>query len=310
MNKAVVAIVGPTGVGKSALAVELASRLGGEIVNADSRQVYRHMDIGISKPSAQERARVPHHLVDIIDPDEDFSQAEYQKLAYETIDQITARGKLPFLVGGTGLYVWSVLEGWRIPRVPPDPSLRKDLLARARAEGADAIYQELASADPEAAQKIDLKNVRRVIRALEIIRTTGVRFSALQRKEPPPFRSFILGLTTSRDNLYRRIDQRVDSMIQAGWLEEVRKLLHMGYSPSLPSMSSLGYRELAQHIQGESTLEEAVRQIKFKTHAFARRQYGWFRLSDPRIAWYDIENLDIVDIIKRIHDSLGIQTRA
>lgn len=282
-----VSIVGPTAVGKSSLALELAEALGGEIINADSRQVYRYMDIATAKPTPEERALVPHHLVDVVNPDQDFNLAVYQSRAQETIADIQARGRLPILVGGSGLYVWAVIEGWRIPPVPPDPGLRLELEAKAMTDGIGTLYQELSQLDPAAAQRIDPRNIRRVIRALEVSRQ-GRPFSQLQGKQPVT-ESVTIGLTTGRDELYRRIDARVDSMMQQGMLEEVQQLVARGYGFDLPSMSGLGYRQLGRFLQGEMDLPTAVQQIKYDTHRFARHQYSWFRLGDQRIRWFDTE---------------------
>ena len=284
----VVVIVGPTAVGKSQLAFHLAQRLDGEIVSADSRQIYRYMDIGTSKPSPGERALVPHHLVDIIDPDQDFTLALYQEMAYQAIADIQRRGKLPLLVGGSGLYVWSVVEGWQIPRVPPQLELRRELEARVDSEGVKALYRELEEADPKAARRIDPHNVRRVIRALEVWRLAGVPFSQLGRKEAPSLATLVIGLTTERADLYHRIDTRVDGMIEQGLVAEVRDLMERGYGLDLPSMSGLGYRQIGGFLRGEMELSAAVQQVKFTTHRLARHQYAWFKAGDERISWFDV----------------------
>ena len=208
----VLVILGPTGAGKSRLALELAEALGGEIVNADSRQVYRYLDIGTAKPSPQDQARVPHHLTDIIDPDQDFSLALFQRLAYKTIEEVLSRKRLPILVGGTGQYIWAVVEGWQVPAVAPDLAFRKEMEAQAAREGYQALFQELQDLAPEAAKRIDPRNVRRVIRALEIARH-GL---PPRQKRAPPYAFAILGLTMSRQDLYARIDQRIDAMIGQG----------------------------------------------------------------------------------------------
>ncbi len=285
-----VALVGPTAVGKSKLAIRLAQTFDGEIVNADSRQVYRYMDIGTAKPTPQELSHVPQHLISIVNPDEDFSLAQYQSLAYKTIEDIQQRDKLPFLVGGSGLYVWSMLEGWEIPRVPPDLEFRHSLEERAARDGADKLYRELAEIDPISAQKIDPRNVRRVIRALEIYRTTQTPPSHIQRKTPPPFDTLILGLTLDRSELYRRIDARVDEMIKQGLIEEVKRLRDMGYGFSLPAMSGIGYKQIGMFLRSELTLEDAIQQIKHETHRFVRHQYSWFRLKDGRIKWFNVRD--------------------
>ena len=283
-----VAIVGPTGSGKSQLALHLAQLFSGEIVSADSRQVYRYMDIGTAKPSPKELSLVPHHLINIINPDETFSLAQYQALAYKTIKDIHQRHKLPLLVGGSGLYVWAVLEGWRIPPVPPDPEFRRSLEEKAINTGAVELYQELMRVAPVAAQKIDPRNVRRVIRALEVHRKIKASFSNLQDKEAPSFNTLIIGLTTDRAELYRRIDLRIDKMIEQGLVTEVEKLVNMRYDFNLPAMSSIGYKQIGQFLKGELTLAYALQQIKFETHRFVRHQYTWFRLKDDRIHWLDI----------------------
>lgn len=282
-----IAIVGPTGVGKTRLAVQLARVCHGEIISADSRQVYRHMDIGTAKPTPEEQAQARHHLIDIINPDEDFSLAAYQRLAGEAIRDIQRRGKLPFLVGGTGQYVWAVLEGWEVPPVPPDTTLRRSLEQRALAGESGALYRELQAIDQAAAAKIDPRNVRRVIRALEVSQRTGQPFSTLTRKSAPPFDTLIIGLTMERKALYRRVDTRVDDMIAGGFVDEVQRLLSMGYPLSLPSMSSIGYREIGLHLQGKLPLAEAVAKIKTGTHRFIRHQHAWFRPDDGRIRWYE-----------------------
>ncbi len=284
-----VAIVGPTGVGKSRLAFRLAQTFDGEIVSADSRQVYRHMDIGTAKPARQELSLVPHHLINIVNPDEGFSLAQYQRLAYRVINDIQQRNKLALLVGGSGLYVWSVLEGWGIPQVPPDPEFRRNLEKKAAEVGKDELYHELTKVDPIAAQRINRRNVRRVIRALEVHRGTETTFSRLQHKQAPPFNILIIGLTADRAELYRRIDLRVDEMIGQGLVTEVEKLVNMGYNFNLPAMSGIGYKQIGMFLKGELTLAAAIQQIKFETHRFVRHQYAWFRLKDDRIKWFDIQ---------------------
>ncbi len=282
-----IAIVGPTATGKSSLALELCQTLNGEIVSADSRQVYRYMDIGTAKPTVEEQAAVPHHLIDVVNPDEDFSLAMYQSRALEAVHGVQRRGKTAFLVGGSGLYIWALLEGWRIPPVPPDPALRRELEAKAQFEGGEALYEKLKEIDPAAAERIGTKNVRRVIRALEVCQQ-GTPFSELQVKKPF-VDSVIVGLTTDRDDLYKRIDTRVDSMRKKGLVAEVESLVARGYGLDLPSMSGLGYKQIGLYLQGKTALPTAIQQIKFDTHSFARHQYNWFRLKDKRINWFKAE---------------------
>lgn len=295
-----VAIVGPTAIGKSGLALELSQTLSGEIINADSRQVYRYMDIGTAKPTREEREQVPHHLVDVVFPDEQFNLALYQQKALDSIQEIKKRGKLPFLAGGSGLYVWALLEGWNIPPVPPDPIIRRELEDRAQSEGTAGIYEELRQLNPVAAERIDPRNARRIIRALEVSRQ-GASLPALPEKKRS-IDSLVIGLTTDRDNLYRRIDTRVDRMMEKGLLAEVEELAAKGYGFELPSMSGLGYKQIGMFLQGKIDLPEAVRQIKYNTHRFARHQYNWFRLQDERVHWFEAEKKTeqgIRDLIKR-----------
>jgi len=286
MNR-IITIVGPTATGKSALAIRLALALGGEIVSADSRQVYKYMDIGTAKPSLEDQAAIPHHIIDIIYPDENFTLATYQELAFQAIADIQRRGKLAFLVGGSGLYVRAVTGGLSIPKVAPDPELRRRLEKRAEQEGYQVLYSELLKADPIAAEKIDPRNVRRVIRALEVCITAGVPFSQLKTSSPK-VSTITIGLTTAREDLYKRIDSRVDDMIERGLVDEVKWLIDHGYSPDLPAMSGLGYKQIVSYLKGETSLEETVQRIKFETHRFARHQYAWFRPKDEHIHWFDI----------------------
>jgi tRNA dimethylallyltransferase len=303
--KRLIAIVGPTGIGKSRLAIRLAGLFHGEIVSADSRQVYRHLDIGTAKPTQSEMAEIPHHLIDIVNPDEAYSLARYQELAYQAIKDIFRRHRLPFLVGGSGLYVKAVLEGWRLPGVSPDHELRYNMARRADEKSIDILYQELVAIDPDAAAKIDRRNVRRVIRALEVHAKARKPFSELGHKKPPPFDSFIIGLTAARPFLYRRVDRRVDEMMAHGFVREVKNLMKMGYDLTLPALSGIGYRQVGQIIRGELSREAAVQKIKTETHRFIRHQYAWFRLDDVKIHWFDIERQDESEIEKSLAEYLA-----
>ena len=282
-----IALVGPTAVGKTELSIRLGEALDAEIVSADSRQVYRGMDIGTAKATARERARLPHHLLDIVDPDQSLSLARFQELAMAAIEGIHARGRVPFLVGGTGQYVMAVVEGWRVPRVPPDQELRKELYLVAEQDGQEALHRRLEQVDPVAAGRIDPRNVRRVVRALEVCLVTGRPISELQGKSPPPFRTFLLGLSAPRELLYKRIDQRIDRMLAAGLEAEVRGLVDKGYGFDLPSLSGVGYVQFAAYFRGETSLEEAVSEIRRATRRLVRQQSNWFRSNDPRIQWFD-----------------------
>lgn len=281
------ALVGPTAAGKTALSLHLAATLDGEIVSADSRLFYRGMDIGTAKPTAEERARAPHHLIDIADPDETVGLAEFQEQAYAAIDDIHSRDKLPLLVGGTGQYVRAVVQGWRVPRVPPDPDLRAELETQAEREGCEALHARLLHLDPIAAERIDPRNVRRVIRALEVCILTGQPISEQQGREPPPYRILQIGLTMAREALYARADKRVEAMMAAGLEDEVRRLADAGYGWELPAMSGLGYVQFKPYFEEKATLEEVIEEIKRATHRFIRHQYNWFRVNDPAIQWFD-----------------------
>jgi tRNA dimethylallyltransferase len=281
-----VAIVGPTAAGKTEIALQLAERFGGEIVSADSRLFYRGMDIGTAKPTLAERARLPHHLIDVADPDEVWSLAVFQQQAHQAIASIHARRRLPFLVGGTGQYFRLVTQGWSVPPVSPNPRLRQALEAWAEQVGKDGLHARLAVLDPQAAASIDPRNLRRTVRALEVILTTGRRFSQQRQRGASPYRLLVLGLNRPRPELYARIDARVDAMLQAGLVDEVQRLLDRGYSPDLPTLSAIGYREMIAYLQGKLSLEEAAALIKRHTHLFVRRQANWFKPDDPEIRWF------------------------
>lgn len=283
-------LVGPTASGKTALALALGGRLhadiGAEVVSADSRQIYRLMDIATAKPTLEERACLPHHLLDIVWPDETYTLAQYQADAMAAIAAIWSRGRLPMLVGGTGLYVRAVVDGLAIPRVAPNPALRAELEAEAAAHGATALHTRLAALDPLAAARIDPSNTRRLVRALEVCIVGGRPFSEQQGARSTPYRPLLLGLNMERQTLYTRADARVDAMLAAGLVEETRMLVARGYRWDLPSMSSLGYREIGEHVRGEATLAQAVARLKLNTHGYIRRQLTWFR-PDARITWLD-----------------------
>ncbi len=289
-SKFLIVILGPTGTGKSRLAIHIAQKFNGEIVNADSRQVYRYMNIGTAKPSKEELEQVPHHLFNIIDPDEVFSLAQYQDLANKSIKSIQKRQSLPVLVGGSGQYIWAVVEGWEIPRIPPDQEFRRSLEKLASENGIDYLYQRLTDSDPVAAKKIDQRNIRRVIRAMEVAHEAQEPISKLQNKKAPDFNILIIGLTAEREVLYQRIDFRVDDMIRRGLINEINKLNQMNYGFELSSMNSIGYKQIGSNLRGEISQEEAIRQIKTNSHRFVRHQYAWFHLDDPRIHWFNIQN--------------------
>ena len=281
-----IVILGPTAAGKTSLSLDLATRFDGEIVGADSRQIYQGMDIGTAKPSAEEQAQVPHHLVDIQPPDRQMALATYQQLAFSAIDAIHERERVPFLVGGSALYLRAVTEGLQIPEVAPNPALRAELETFAQENGRAALHARLQASDPDAAAQIHPNNLRRVIRALEIVKTTGRRKSELESAAPPPYRILKIGLDLPRPLLHERIDRRVHEMLNAGLVEEMASLLAAGYAPELPALSSLGYREIAAYLRGETSLAAAVERIQIETHRFVRHQYTWFRRI-PDIRWFD-----------------------
>lgn len=282
-------IVGPTAVGKTEIAIQLAERLDGEIVSADSRLFYRGMDIGTAKPTREEQARVPHHLIDIADPDEILSLAVFQQKAREAIADIHTRKKLPFLVGGTGQYIRAVTQGWTPPEVAPDERLRDELGKMKEERGIHWLHDKLRSLDEVAANKIDPRNYRRTIRALEVIMTTGQKFSEQRRQSDSPYHLVTVGLSRPRTELYERVDARIESMFANGFLEEVKGLLEKGYSPTLPTMSAIGYRECVAVLEGRLKVEEAKQLIGRATRVFVRRQANWFKESDPNISWFKVE---------------------
>ncbi len=302
-DRRLLAIVGPTATGKTEVGILLAERLGGEIVSADSMQVYQGMDIGTAKPTPEQRRRVPHHLIDIIPPDRPFSVAAYQELAERAIQEIWERGNQPILVGGSGLYVRAVLGGLDIPVAPPDPELRRRLDAEARRRGCEHLHARLASVDPTAAARIHPHNVRRVIRALEVWEQTGRPISewwSLDDARKGKYNTRQFGLTAPRADLYWRIDARVDAMLADGLVEEVQRLLDQGYGEDLVSMQGLGYAQIAAHLRGRLSLEEAVERTKRDTRRFAKRQLTWFR-ADDRIEWIDITHYrDSADVAAEI----------
>lgn len=295
-----VVILGPTAVGKTEFAIRLAERMGGEIVSADSRLFYRGMDIGTAKPTPAERARVPHHLIDVAEPHETWSLGRFQQEAKAAIEAIHRRGRLPFLVGGTGQYVRAVIEGWQPPRIEGDERLRKWLEEMGRVRGEYWLYEKLRRLDPAAAARIDPRNLRRTVRALEVILLSGRRFSEQRTRSESPYDLLLIGLRRPRPELYARIDARIEAMFQAGLLEETRRLLEQGYSPDLPALSAIGYRECVAVLQGKIGVEEAKALMKRATRRYVRHQANWFKESDPRIHWLEAGAPDVLDQAERL----------
>ncbi|MDH7497855.1 MAG: tRNA (adenosine(37)-N6)-dimethylallyltransferase MiaA [Syntrophomonadaceae bacterium] len=284
------AIVGPTAVGKSRLAIHCALRLGAEILSCDSMQVYRGMDIGTAKPSREDRALVPHHLLDLVEPDADFTVADYQARARQLIEEINRRHRLPMLVGGTGLYYQAVVDDYQLAPMPGDAAVRRALEEEAERD-LPGLYARLQWEDPVAAASIRPRDRKRIVRALEVCRVAGRPFSSFQKRNPQRYHLAAVGLTAPREVLYQRIEQRVDAMLQAGLLEEVAGLWRRGFDLPLNSMQALGYRQLLSYLHGRCTLEEAVAAIKRETRRYAKRQLTWFR-RDGRIRWFDVSEVE------------------
>ncbi|MCR5671841.1 MAG: tRNA (adenosine(37)-N6)-dimethylallyltransferase MiaA [Butyrivibrio sp.] len=282
-----IVLTGPTAVGKSKLSIELAKRVGGEIISADSMQVYKFMNIGTDKVSYEKMGGVPHHLIDFLDPNEDFNVFTFQKLVKEKIREISDRGHVPILVGGTGFYIQAVLYDIDFTETDEDDSIRKELEKRAETEGPDALHNELMSVDPVSAEVIHANNVKRVIRALEYYKKTGRPISEHneeQREHESPYDFCYFVLTDDREKLYKRIDERVDKMMEEGLLQEVKDLMKMDIRENATSMQSLGYREIIGYLKGEYDLDRAVYLIKRNTRHFAKRQITWFK-REKHVTW-------------------------
>jgi tRNA dimethylallyltransferase len=283
-----VVICGPTASGKTALALKLAEHLPVEIISADSRQVYRGMDIGTAKPDRREREKTPHHLIDVIDPDETFSAADFVERGRAAIEQIRLRGRLPLVVGGTGLYIRALLHG--LADAPGgDEHLRRELYLLEEREGAGTLYRQLEKIDPSLAARLSPHDHVRIVRALEVFHLAGRRLSDLQREHagrPSPYRALKIGLAPDRKILYDCIDRRVEIMMASGLPEEVQGLLEQGYSPELKSLQTIGYRETVDYLQGKLTLPEAVSLIQRNSRRYAKRQLTWFG-PDKSIIWLD-----------------------
>lgn len=295
-------LVGPTGSGKTETAIQLAQALDGEIISADSRYLYRELNIGTAKPSPEDLTRVPHHLINVTTLDNPWSLGVYQKAAHNLIQQINLYGHLPILAGGTGQYIRGITDQWEIPAQAPEHQLRDAITRWGERIGFDALHQRLARLDPEAAQLIDYRNKRRTIRALEVIFNTGRRFSDLRKKSISPYQQLIVGIAWPRELLYERIDARIDAMFAAGLVEEVQELVDQGYAEALKRMGIIGYSEVLQYLEGQCSLEEAKQQIRHNTRVFVRRQANWFKSNDPKIHWFNATDpamlAHMLDLIK------------
>ncbi|WP_458413823.1 tRNA (adenosine(37)-N6)-dimethylallyltransferase MiaA [Schinkia sp. CFF1] len=288
MNKNVIAIIGPTAVGKTKMSIELAHALDGEIISGDSMQIYRGMDIGTAKVTKTEMQGIPHYLIDIKDPREDFSVAEFQGLAMELIEEISQRGKVPIIAGGTGLYIQAVLFNYNFSVAESNPEYRLFLEKRIEAEGIEGVYHELTLIDPESCERIHPNNVRRVIRALEVYHETGLTMSEYlkEQESDSPYDHQIIGLTMERELLYERINKRVDMMVENGLLEEVQKLYNAGIK-DCQSIQAIGYKEIYDYFSGKTTKEESIELLKRNSRRYAKRQLTWFR-NKMDVAWFDM----------------------
>lgn len=282
-----IVVVGPTAVGKTRLSIDLAQEVGDEIVNADSRLFYRGMDIGTAKPTVDERRGVPHHLIDFLHPNDPVSLATFQDHAFAAIDGVLARGKVPFLVGGTPQYINAVVENWQIPRVDPDPDLRTRLQQEADEHGADHLLARLREVDPASAER-NAGNTRRVIRALEVWEKTGIPITEQQGKGYPSYDALEIELWRPREELYQRIDDRALDQIRGGLVDEIRGLIAAGADPESPSFSSIGYRQAMPYIRGEATIEDIIERMRFDCHRLVRHQETWWR-KNPRLIRIDLQ---------------------
>lgn len=287
MEERLLVLLGPTAVGKTAVGIALAEALDGEIISADSGAVYRGLDIGTAKPTIEERQRVRFHLIDVADPDEVFTAARFRELALQAIESIRARGKRVLIVGGTGLYLRVLLHGFHLAPPPSEPEVRARLQAECRAVGTFAMHERLKQVDPIASARIHPNDAVRIIRALEVYEMTGVPISRWQQREEKELPALKVGLTMPREQLYARIDARIDAMLAQGFVQEVQNLLQKGYNTALPALKGLGYRQIIEYLQGRIALEEAIRIWKRDTRRFAKRQMTWFR-KEPDVYWLDV----------------------
>jgi len=302
----VIVIIGPTASGKTKISIELAKRINGEIISADSMQIYKYMDIGTAKASAEEMDGIKHYLIDEVYPDEEFSVARFKELAQKYIDEILKKGKIPIVVGGTGLYIDSLIYNINFSETVCDWSFREQLKKEAEEKGNEYLHNMLREVDPKAAEKIHPNNVKRVIRALEVHKFSGVKISQQQeesRKEPPKYNFIIFGLRMNRDTLYERINRRVDKMLEMGLVDEVRHLVELGYDKSTIAMQGLGYKEILAYLRGEITLDEAIYILKRDTRHYAKRQITWFKRIEG-VNWIDIDTLSTDEAIKNMQSIL------
>lgn len=300
MSLPLVVIAGPTAVGKSEIAVELALRFNGEIISADSVQLYKYFNIGAAKLTKEEQKGIPHHLFDILEPDQAFSVADYQKLARQKIQEINDRGKLPFLVGGTGLYIQAVIDPYEFPETTGHEEIRKKLREIWSQGGKEELYQRLQKIDPDAAQRIHPNDFRRISRALEVYYLTGKTISSyINNRKKSLYKLAMVGLTRKRAELYQRIEARVDKMFADGLVEEVKSILDMGYDPTIKPLQSLGYKQVVDYLRGDCDQAAAIASTKKATRNYAKRQLTWFR-RDNRIHWFSLSEEGTQQLLERI----------
>jgi len=304
MNNKILVIVGPTAVGKTYVSIELAKKFNTEIISADSMQVYKYMDIGTAKVTEEEACGIKHHMLDLVYPNEEFSVSEFQKIAEKHIDNLIDNDKLPIVIGGSGLYVNSLLYDLDFGKVKSDEKVKKYYTDFYNEHGTEKLHELLVNIDSEAAAKIHKNNVKRVI-ALEVCHITGNKFSEMNtdiRKPSEKYNCIIIGLEMDRDILYQRINKRVDIMVENGLIEEVKSLLDKGYDRNLVSLQGIGYKEIIDYLEGKTTKQDAIDILKTNTRRFAKRQFTWFK-ADSNIKWFDLTNLDEIDkVINSIYD--------
>jgi len=310
MNNKIIVIVGPTAVGKTYVSVELAKKLNTEVISADSMQIYKGMDVGTAKVSNDEKQGINHHMIDLINPDENYSVSDFKDDAENIIDNMLSENKTPVIVGGSGLYVNSLIYDLDFGNAKSDNKLRDYYTYYYEEHGQDALYEKLRKIDPESAEKIHKNNVKRVVRALEVYDITGKKFSELNtdiRKQSDKYDCILVGLSMDRKILYERINQRVDKMLSDGLIEEVRSLLEKGYDKNLVSMQAIGYKEIIDYLEGNVTLEDAVNILKQNTRRFAKRQYTWF-LRDDNVKWFQVEDVNEIDMtLDKINEYINTQ---
>ncbi|MDF2564249.1 MAG: tRNA dimethylallyltransferase [Massilibacillus sp.] len=299
-----IGIIGPTAVGKTNLGIELAKRLNTEIISGDSMLVYHGFDIGTAKPTLEEQAGIVHHLINILEPTEEFNVTKFKQLASNHIELINQKGKIPILVGGTGLYIKSLVEDYQFNETPGDEAYRMELEEIAKVNGKEYVHTMLQKVDPKSAERLHVNDFRRVIRALEVYHIGGENISQEKNMETLVFDAKIIGLTMERSKLYERINKRVDLMIEAGLVKEIEMLLNQGVDPACQAMKGIGYKEITSYLQGEVTLDFAIDTIKKSTRHFAKRQLTWFRKM-PYIDWYDVDQIGFENIVENVYKQIA-----